>query len=160
MQKKQPKLEFGILKMITMKYTRALFSGLLVWMAVSFSFYILGLIPFIRDSFSWQAIIVMICIVFYAIGASQFYYKNGLETNSLLIGLLMSATALLLDVLITVPFVEIPNGRSYASFFSSPVLWLFAIINAITVYIYWKKKIPVKSSVKNPEIVYFRAKAF
>ncbi|MEZ0129588.1 DUF5367 family protein [Flavobacterium sp. LBUM151] len=41
---------------------------------------------------------------------------------------------MILDALITVPFVEIPNGRNYYSFFSSPILWIFAGINIVTVY--------------------------
>lgn len=82
----------------------------------------------------------MFGIVFFGILGAKIYYKKTLKTHGLLLGIAMSATALILDVLITVPFVEIPNGRSYYSFFSSPVLWLLATINALSVYFYWKKK--------------------
>ncbi len=82
----------------------------------------------------------MFGIVFFGILGAKLYYKKVLVTHGLFLGIAMSATALILDVLITVPFVEIPNGRSYYSFFSSPVLWFLAIINALSVYFYWKKK--------------------
>lgn len=123
-----------------MNYFRAIFSGLIVWISVSFSFYILGLIPFIKDHFLIQAILVMFGIVFFAISGAKIYYKKVVETNGLLLGIAMSVTALILDIFITVPFVEIPNGRSYYSFFSSPILWILATINALSVYFYWKKK--------------------
>lgn len=85
----------------------------------------------------------MFAIVFFGIIGAKIYYKKVPKTNGLLLGIVMSATALILDVFITVPFVEIPNGRTYYSFFSSPVLWLLAIINALSVYFYWKKKVTI-----------------
>lgn len=50
-------------------------------------------------------------------------------------------TALILDALITVPFIEIPNGRSYQSFYTYPLLWLLVVINIATVYTFWRLKI-------------------
>ncbi|WP_051951456.1 DUF5367 family protein [Flavobacterium sp. ASV13] len=123
-----------------MNYFRAIFSGFIVWILVSISFYILDQIPFVQNFFWIQSIIVMFGIVFFGILGAKLYYKKVLETHGLFLGIAMSATALILDILITVPFVEIPNGRSYYSFFSSPVLWLLATINALSVYFYWKKK--------------------
>ncbi|UUF14276.1 MULTISPECIES: DUF5367 family protein [Flavobacterium] len=121
-----------------MKYIRAIFSGILVWFAVSFSFYILEQIPVVKDSFFWQSVIVAICIVFFAIGAAKFYYLKNYKMSGLKLGIIMSLTALFLDVIITVPFVEIPNGRSYESFFTSPVLWILAFVNAVSVFL-WRK---------------------
>lgn len=81
---------------------------------------------------------VTIWIVFFAIGAAKFYYLKNYKMSGLKLGIIMSVTALLLDVIITVPFVEIPNGRSYESFFTSPILWILAFLNAFSVFI-WKK---------------------
>lgn len=66
--------------------------------------------------------------------------------SGLQLGIIMSLTALFLDIIITVPFVEIPNGRSYESFFTSPVLWILAFVNAFSVFL-WKKGNKVKKSV-------------
>jgi len=86
----------------------------------------------------------MIFIVLYANESALFYYKKGIKLHGLLLGMIMSLTALVLDALITVPFIEIPNGRSYYSFFSSSVLWILAGINSITVYCFWRMKIKSK----------------
>lgn len=83
----------------------------------------------------------MFGIVFFGSIGAKIYYQKVPNTNGLKLGIVMSLTALILDVLVTVPFVEIPNGRSYFSFFTSPVLWILAILNAFSVYFYWKKKI-------------------
>lgn len=138
MQKKRPKPEYGILKAKAMKYIRAIFSGILVWIAVSISFYLLEQILFVKNAFFWQSFMVTIWIVFFAIGAAKFYYLKNYKMSGLKLGIIMSVTALLLDVIITVPFVEIPNGRSFESFFTSPVLWILAFVNAFSVFI-WKK---------------------
>ncbi|OWU90326.1 hypothetical protein DBB36_15665 [Flavobacterium sp. WLB] len=121
-----------------MKYIRAIFSGILVWFAVSISFYILEQIPVVKDSFFWQSVIVAICIVFFAIGAAKFYYLRNYKMDGLKLGIIMSHTALFLDIIITVPFVEIPNGRNYESFFTSPILWILAFVNAVSVFL-WRK---------------------
>jgi hypothetical protein len=129
-----------------MKYIRAIFSGILVWIAVSLSFYILEQILFVKDSFFWQSFMVTIWIVFFAIGSAKFYYWKNYNMSGLQLGIIMSLTALFLDVLITVPFVEIPSGRSYESFFTSPVLWILAFVNAFSVFL-WKKGSKVKKSI-------------
>lgn len=130
-----------------MKYIRGILAGIFVWLCVSISFYLLGNILILKDSFLLQAAIVIILIFFYAFAAAKFYYKKKYDTNGLVLGTLMSGTALVLDIFITVPFVEIPNGRTYQSFFSSPVLWLLVFTNIMTAYFYWKKKV-----IKSPKI--------
>ena len=145
MQKKLPRLESGIQKTKIMRFFRAVFSGILVWIAVSLSFYVLEKVYFLEESFLWQSILTTIFIVFFAIGAAKFYYLKEYKMSGLQLGIIMSATALILDVFITVPYVEIPNGRSYESFFTSPVLWILAFTNAFTVYI-WKKKQDIKKT--------------
>ncbi|WP_343695025.1 DUF5367 family protein [Flavobacterium sp.] len=129
-----------------MKYFRAIFSGILVWAGVSFSFYILENILIVNDAFFWQSFMTTIFIVFFAIGSAEFYYIKNYKMSGLRLGIIMSLTALFLDVIITVPYVEIPNGRSYESFFASPVLWILAFVNAFSVFLWRKlnnKKTPV-----------------
>ncbi|MCP2027800.1 hypothetical protein L1276_002960 [Flavobacterium sp. HSC-32F16] len=128
-----------MLKIKTMKYIRAIFSGIMVWIAVSLSFYILEQTLFVKDSFFWQSFMVSIWIVFFAIGSAKFYYFKNYQMSGLQLGIIMSLTALFLDIIITVPFVEIPNGRSYESFFTSPALWILAFLNAFSVFI-WQKQ--------------------
>nr|WP_057120919.1 DUF5367 family protein [Flavobacterium sp. Root901]KRD12741.1 hypothetical protein ASE21_02205 [Flavobacterium sp. Root901] len=129
-----------------MKYIRAIFSGILVWIGVSASFYLLEQILFVKDAFFWHSFMVTIWIVFFAIGGAAFYYMKNYKMSGLQLGIIMSITALFLDVIITVPFVEIPNGGSYASFFSSPVLWILAFVNTVSVFL-WRKQNNKKTPV-------------
>ena len=124
-----------------MNYIKAIFSGFLVWLCLSISFFVLESIPFIKDFFIGQVVIISIAIVFYAVGSAALYYKKENKPNGLLLGITISATALLLDVFITVPIFEIPKGRSYLRFFSSPFLWLLVSLTIVSVYFYWRKKI-------------------
>lgn len=124
-----------------MNYFRAILSGIIVWMCVIITFTVLSYIPGIKDSFILQTIVVGIVIIAYARLAAMFYYKKNVNDHGLKVGLVLSATALVLDALITVPFFEIPKGSDYVSFFSSPALWLLVSINLITVYFYWRKRV-------------------
>lgn len=124
-----------------MSKIRAILSGALVWLFILITFGILGYIPVIKDSLNQQALIVSILIIPFAIFGASVYYKNGNKENGVIIGLIMVATALMLDALITVPLIEIPNGGSYRSFYSYPLLWLLVLVNMTTVYFYWSLKI-------------------
>ena len=98
-------------------------------------------ISVIKDFFMAQAVIIIIAISFYALLSAAIYYRKEDKPNGLLLGIVIAASALLLDVLITVPFIEIPNGRSYQTFFSNPLLWLLVSITIFSVYFYWRQKI-------------------
>lgn len=124
-----------------MKNFRAIYTGALVWLFVFITFTILGLIPSIKDSLNQQTLIVAILILPYALFGAYLYYKNGNKVHGLVSATIMSLTAILLDILITVPFVEIPKGGSYISFFTFPLFWLLVAINTTTVYCYWIFKI-------------------
>ncbi|RZL38707.1 MAG: hypothetical protein EOO96_02315 [Pedobacter sp.] len=127
-----------------MNYLIILLPGIFVWLCVSATFYILELIPILQNNFNTKALIVLIMIILYSYTATLSYYKNDSKIHGLFLGLTMSLTALILDALITVPYVEIPNGRSYKSFFSSPILWFLVIANSLTAYLVWKIKIKSK----------------
>ena len=124
-----------------MKNFRAIYTGALVWLFVFITFSILGYIPTVKDSLNQQTLIVAVFILPYALFGAYLYYKNGNKVHGLVSATIMSLTAILLDVLITVPFVEIPKGGSYISFFTFPLFWLLVAINTTTVYSYWIFKI-------------------
>jgi hypothetical protein len=90
-----------------------------------------------------QALIVAVLIIPFAIFGASVYYKNGNNDNGFVLGIKMVITALILDALITVPFVVIPTGGSYLSFYTFPLLWLLVAVNMATVYLYWKLKVKV-----------------
>jgi Family of unknown function (DUF5367) len=124
-----------------MNKLRAILIGALVWLFLFITFALLGYVPVIKDSLNQQAFIVGILIIPFATFGAFIYYKNGNNENGFIVGLIMVVTALVLDALITVPLLEIPSGRSYQSFFTYFGLWILAIINLTTVYLYWKFKV-------------------
>lgn len=126
-----------------MKKFRAILIGALVWVLVFISFSILSVMPNIKDSMNLQALIVGVLIIPFALFGASIYYKNGNKDNGFVLGIIIVATALSLDALITVPFVVIPTGGSYLSFFSFPLLWLLVAVNIATVYFYWSWKVKV-----------------
>lgn len=124
-----------------MNIFRAIIAGAIVWAFVISTFVLLGFLPSVKDSLNLQGTIVGVLIVPFASLGAFLYYRNGNRDKGLPVSILMVATALLLDALVTVPFVEIPNGGSYQSFYSSPVLWILVAINVATVFLYWKKAV-------------------
>ncbi|QSB25650.1 DUF5367 family protein [Flavobacterium sp. CLA17] len=127
-----------------MNYVKMSLTGVFVWICVSAAFYLSVLFDSINYNFNIKLLIVLLIMFLSATTGARFYYKNGTKTHGLLLGLGMSITAVLLDVLITVPFVEIPKGSSYQHFFVSPVIWILVVFNTATVYGYWKLKIKPK----------------
>ena len=127
-----------------MNYVRAILSGTIAWLCVVITFYILENIPFFKESLTGQAIIAAFTIIFYAWFAAWFYYKKAEKKWGLQAGIVIIATAIILDALLTVPLIEIPKGNSYQAFFSNPLLWILAVINVITVFTYWKRRIATK----------------
>lgn len=124
-----------------MKITRAITAGIIVWILIFTTFSLLMLFPITKGNLILQGIIVGISMVPFTISGTKFYYQKGHQTHGLPLGLTIISTALLLDVLITVPFVEIPNNGSYATFFSNPILWFLVVENVTVVWFYWKRNI-------------------
>jgi hypothetical protein len=124
-----------------MNYLRATLAGGIVWLLLIVTFTVLTYVPGAENSTELQAIVVIVLMVLYATSASYFYYKNGVENHGLKVGIWASGIALLLDILITVPFFEVPNGRGYAQFFATPLLWVLVIINIATFYVFGRRNI-------------------
>ncbi|KAF2517008.1 DUF5367 family protein [Flavobacterium foetidum] len=127
-----------------MNYFRAILSGLIVWCCIAVSFTVLEHIPFIRESQNTQAFLASFLIIPYAILGASFYYKKENKTSGLRLGLIMSCTAILMDAIVFVPLVEIPKGNSYQDFFTNPLLWILAFLNAMTVFLYWKFRYKIR----------------
>lgn len=124
-----------------MKLLSAMRSGALVWLLTFSTFGLLSLVPGLKDSLDAQAIVVCFMMVPFAMVGASVYYRKGGCGNGIAIGSIMAATALVLDGVITVPFVEMPRGGSYQQFFSYQMLWLLVIVNISTVFFYWWLKV-------------------
>lgn len=127
-----------------MNYLRAVLSGIILWLFVAVTFFILEHTPIIKDSLNIQTIIICLFIIFYSTIGASFYYKKAISTSGFQVGIIMSLTAILLDTLLFVPLVEFPKGNTYLDFFSNPLLWILASLNIFTVFLYWRKKFKIR----------------
>ena len=116
-------------------------AGTFVWFLVFCSFTILGLIAGIKDSQTQQGLIVGTFIILFSYLGAHLYYKNGATTNGLKVGIIMTTTALVLDAIITVPYIMGATSNGYYSFYSNPLLWILASLNIAVIYFYWKSKV-------------------
>lgn len=124
-----------------MKVSRAILSGIIIWVLIFVSFTVMSFIPVIKDSELQQNLILYIILLPIVIIGAKFYYKKGSKANGLLLGLLISITGLLLDAIITIPVVIIPHGGDYMSFYLDPLLWGIIAEFILITYFYWKVKV-------------------
>ena len=124
-----------------MKIIRAILSGTIIWVFIFISFTIMSFIPVIKNSELQQNLILYVILIPIVIFGSKFYYKKEQNTNGFIIGFIMAVTGLLLDTLITVPYVIIPHNGTYTSFFINPLLWITIIEFILISYFYWKMKV-------------------
>lgn len=130
-----------------MKKIRAILVGIMIWTFVFILFSILDFIPSLKNKALHQFIIVAVLVIPYTLFSAFVYYKNGNSSNGLTSGLIMVTTALILDIIITVPFIIIPNKGSYYGFFTSIYLWLLVIENLMIVYLYWRMRVKMKTFI-------------
>lgn len=124
-----------------MQNLRAFQSGIIAWLLIFLSFTIMSFLPLIQDSTNLQNGIIALLIIPFILIAAKFYYKKQSELNGLALGFFIIITCLSLDALITVPFVIIPKGGSYADFFTDPGLFILAGEIFTISFLYWKLKI-------------------
>lgn len=127
-----------------MNYLRAILSGIILWICVASTFFILEHILFTSESVTLQTCIICVLLFFYSLFGASFYYKKRANLSGFELGVIMSLTAIVMDILLFVPFVEIPKGNTYLDFFSNPLLWILAAENIVTVYFYWKYRFKIK----------------
>ena len=119
-----------------MNFLKIALAGMVVWLLVITTFTVLPYVAIVKESMTLQSLVVVSLMPLYSSIGSWIYYRRTGSNHGVWVGVCASLTALLMDVMITVPFFEIPNGGSYGQFFSSPVLWLLVFINIATFYAY------------------------
>lgn len=119
-----------------MKQIKAILIGVLVWILgvsiYSASFFI----PILEDLELQANLFLAIAVIPISWLGAAIYFKIEQETPRFRIGIIMVLTAVTLDALLTVPFLIIPYGGSYQSFFTAPAFWLIAteILSVVIVY--------------------------
>ena len=123
-----------------MNTLRAITSGALVWIMIFISYTIMSFIPGLKDSEFQQYLVIYTFLIPFVLLGLKFYYKKGKTNNVLTLALVMASTAFLLDMVITVPFVIIPHGGSYSSFFGDPMFWVLPVEYIVITTLHWSRK--------------------
>lgn len=120
---------------------RAISIGALLWLIIFIEWSIIVMTPVLKDLKFWQYVIHFFILIPIVCFGASYYYKNKNNTNGFLLGLVMMLTAAILDAVITVPLLVIPQGGSYIDFFFS-VHGVFFSLEFIAISgIFWCKKI-------------------
>ena len=121
--------------------TRAVAAGILVWVLGALVYAASYFMPLMDDLDLQSNIALSISLIPFAwIGASIYYRKDD-KTHGILVGSIMVLSAIILDGFITVPFMIIPYGGSYSSFFMAPGFWMIAFEYLMIIILYWRLKV-------------------
>lgn len=130
-----------------MNIKRTMLSAVLVWT--------LGVSAFVGSYFvNWMTdpdlqanLVLTLALIPSAILGAFIYYRNGQRTNGFKLGITMFIFTMILDALITVPLLVIPQGGNHISFFTDPGFWMIAVEYVIVVGLYWRFKVYPKARV-------------
>lgn len=115
-----------------------LISAGIIWTLGVTAFVASYFVPIMSDpdvQANWTLSLVLIPVA--TLGA-HIYYRKGHTTNGFALGTAMFLVTILLDALITVPFLIMPNGGNYISFFADPNFWFLAAEYISVVAAYWQ----------------------
>lgn len=132
-----------------MNLSRAFLSGIIVWIAIFLAFTIMSFIPTLKGAETIQTFVVYLLLIPILFLGLNFYYKKGQSNNGFQVGLIIILTCLLLDALITVPFVIIPHGGDYTSFFINPLFVFMGLEILLISFGYWTTKVKREVAVIN-----------
>lgn len=123
-----------------MNTLKAILFGAMIWMGGVSIYAISYFMPLIENIELQANISLAIGLIPIAWFAARFYFKKESLDHSIKAAISMLLTAILLDVLITVPFLIIPYGGSYLSFFTGFSFWLIATEYLLVILIYSRMK--------------------
>ncbi|MEM9363487.1 MAG: DUF5367 family protein [Bacteroidota bacterium] len=128
-----------------MKTFRTIGIGTLIWI-LGVSLYTLSFYVPMMENLELQANLVLFVAVIPLVWMGcKLYYRNHREAHGLLLGLTFFGISALLDVLITVPYLVVPNGGSYESFFIDINFWMIGLEFILVSVFYWNIHINLKT---------------
>lgn len=120
-----------------MKTIKAIIIGGFIWI-LGASFYTASyFLPFLEDLELQANLVLAISLIPNAWLGARLYYKWEPNMSGFKFGVIAVITAILLDVIITVPFLIIPYGGTYERFFSAPAFWLIVVEYLLIIVSYW-----------------------
>lgn len=124
-----------------MQTKRAFFIGILIWCIGVILFSASYYVPLLENLDLQSNIVLSISIIPLVWCGCFFYYKKEQQTNGFITGLIFLMTAVLLDIVITVPLLIMPNGGNYYDFFIDLGFWLIAVEIIFTANLYYFLKV-------------------
>ncbi len=140
--------------MKTINIKSVIISAVIVWILGVMAFVASYFVPVMPDPDVQANWVLSIALVPGALIGAHLYYRKGHKTNGFVLGTAMFLMAMLLDALITVPLLIIPNGGSYLTFFTDPAFWLIAIEYVSVVAGYWQ----IEKALKTARLVSVKQK--
>lgn len=136
------------MKKINLKH--AVLSAVIIWTLGVTSFVVSYYFPVMSDPDEQANWVLSIALIPVAAFGSFLYYRRGHKTNGFALGTFMFLIAMILDALITVPFLIMPYGGNHITFFTDPGFWLIAVeyLGVVVVYRQVEKKIGWLESVE------------
>lgn len=128
-----------------MKVKYAILIGIVIWAVAASLFTLSFSIPILENPEQQANMVLFIVIMPLVWMGCKFYYKKDKTTHGFLVGQTLLLTAIALDVIITVPFIIIPSGGSYYSFFTSLGFWIVAVEFIAVAVLYWYAMVYSKS---------------
>jgi len=131
-----------------MKQLRAIGIGVIIWILGVSIYTVSFYIPILEDPELQANILLSFGILPIVWFAAKLYYTKRNTLKGYWLGLVFFLTATVLDALITVPFLIVPSGGTYYTFFSAAGFWLIGLEFIATATLYWYTKIyPKRKSV-------------
>ncbi|WP_435623353.1 DUF5367 family protein [Flagellimonas sp.] len=128
-----------------MKTLRTIGIGTLIWI-LGVTLYTLSFFVPVIENLELQANLVLFVMIIPLVWMGcTLYYRNNREAHGLLLGLVFFGISAILDALITVPFLVVPAGGSYQSFFFDINFWLIGLEFILVTVLYWNFKVNLKA---------------
>jgi hypothetical protein len=139
-------ITFKIRIMKNIHFKSATISALIVYVIGVSAFVGSYFFPVMADADLQANWVLSIVLIPAATLGAHIYYRKGHQTNGFVLGIAMFLVAMVLDAIITVPFLIIPNGGSYVSFYTDPGFWLIAVEYTSVVAAYWQIERAIKKA--------------
>lgn len=113
-------------------------SASIAWTLAVIAFFASYFVPVMSDPDLQANWVLSIAIIPSTLVGAHIYYRKGHRTNGFVLGASMFLVAMILDALITVPFLIMPYGGNYLTFFTEPGFWLIGVEYVSVVAGYWQ----------------------
>lgn len=113
-------------------------SASIVWTLAVIAFVASYFLPVMSDPDLQANWVLSVALIPSALIGAHIYYRKGHKTNGFILGASMFLVAMIFDAIITVPFLIIPYGGNYMTFFTDPGFWLIAVEYVSVVAGYWQ----------------------